>query len=276
MIVGDGWLACRDYFFLAEFFRGVVFALLVAVVAGLGCMELLGMGKGKGMRPGGVVLVMLVGAVTTEQFWSYWFEGYQVQFLATVLMAGLLLGGLWQGKRYGARDTFVNLGMICLGVIYLGLGSWFLVQLRLLGSGGETVWGQIGPLVMAVACIKSADIGAYFTGRFLGRHKWVPSISPGKTWEGFGGGVLLAVIVASLFGSISGIMCIRAAILFGVIMAVTGQLGDLLESMLKRDALSKDSGRLVPEFGGVLDMLDSPLVAGPFAYWFFVYLNLNH
>jgi len=71
-------------------------------------------------------------------------------------------------------------------------------------------------------------------------------------------------------------MCIRAAILFGVIMAVTGQLGDLLESMLKRDALSKDSGRLVPEFGGVLDMLDSPLVAGPFAYWFFVYLNLNH
>jgi phosphatidate cytidylyltransferase len=117
-----------------------------------------------------------------------------------------------------------------------------------------------------LTCVKFCDIGAYFTGRFLGRHLWVPSISPKKTWEGFFGGIVIAVIAASLFAQFSAIMGIGRAVVFGVVAAVTGQLGDLLESMLKRDAGSKDSASLIPEFGGVLDLLDSVLVAAPFAY----------
>jgi phosphatidate cytidylyltransferase len=78
--------------------------------------------------------------------------------------------------------------------------------------------------------------------------------------------VVLAVIVASLFAEFSDIIGYGRAAVFGLAVAVTGQLGDLLESMLKRDAGSKDSGALVPEFGGMLDLLDSPLLAGPVAY----------
>ncbi len=80
------------------------------------------------------------------------------------------------------------------------------------------------------------------------------------------GGIALATIVASLFAYFSAIMGIGRAVVFGVVVAVTGQLGDLLESMLKRDAGSKDSAALIPEFGGALDLLDSVLGAAPFAY----------
>ena len=100
-------------------------------------------------------------------------------------------------------------------------------------------------------------------GRLLGGK---PLFGPGKTWEGFIGGIILSMIVASLFAMFSGIMEIGIALLFGLMVAVVGQLGDLLESMLKRDANSKESARLIPEFGGVLDLLDSVVVAAPFAY----------
>ncbi|MBN1764650.1 MAG: phosphatidate cytidylyltransferase, partial [Sedimentisphaerales bacterium] len=118
--------------------------------------------------------------------------------------------------------------------------------------------------------VKCSDIGAYFTGRFIGRHKLAPGISPGKTWEGFCGGIILAVIIASLFSNFSGIMNIGRSIVFGITIAIIGQLGDLLESMYKRDAGSKDSDNLVPEFGGMLDLVDSPLIAAPVAYLMFI------
>ncbi|MCK4628471.1 MAG: phosphatidate cytidylyltransferase, partial [Sedimentisphaerales bacterium] len=159
----------------------------------------------------------------------------------------------------------------CLSIIYLGVGGWFLMAIRLIGRSEPGTWGQIGPLVMFLACVKSCDIGAYFTGRFLGRHKMIPSISPGKTWEGLIGGVVLAVIAASLFACFVGIIGYGKSAVFGVAVAVSGQLGDLLESMLKRDAGSKDSASLVPEFGGVLDLLDSPLAAAPIAYMIFIW-----
>jgi len=140
------------------------------------------------------------------------------------------------------------------------------MQIRLLGKNADSAWGQIQYVVLFLAVVKSTDIGAYFTGRFLGRHKWVPSISPKKTWEGLIGGILTAMFVSFLFSVLSGIISVAVALILGWVAALSGQLGDLLESLMKRDTASKDSGALVPEFGGVLDMIDSVVVAAPFGY----------
>ena len=107
-------------------------------------------------------------------------------------------------------------------------------------------------------------------GRLFGKHKIAPKISPGKTWEGLGGAVLFAVIVSVVFVKYSGIMPWPFAVLFGGMFGVFGQLGDLVESMIKRDAQQKDSSNSVPGFGGVLDIIDSPLATAPIAYAFFL------
>ena len=118
--------------------------------------------------------------------------------------------------------------------------------------------------------MKSTDIGAYFGGRALGRHKMIPWLSPGTTWEGLFFGVLTAGGVAAAMGhSLPGhgmAMAPWQGFVFGAIIGAIGQVGDLLESLMKRDAEVKDSGRLIPGFGGVLDVIDSPLFAAPFAY----------
>ncbi|HIJ53271.1 MAG TPA: phosphatidate cytidylyltransferase [Planctomycetes bacterium] len=146
--------------------------------------------------------------------------------------------------------------------MYIGLFSGFVLAIRI----DFGLW----PLLMFVSVIKFADIGAYAIGSSFGKHKFSPKISPGKTWEGMAGGAAAATIVAVLFAAGCDIMTLWSALLFGFCFAFVGQGGDLVESMLKRDAEQKDSANNVPGFGGILDIVDSPLVAAPFAYLFFM------
>ena len=272
VLIGEGYLACHDYYVLSDWSDGLGLALLAGLLAAGGCAEFVRLAGVKGARPSQVVMIAVIMVLVTQPFWAGRCPGGcrpdsipMGMSLAGVLLAGLFAAAVVQGRQ-GTDGTLVNLGVCCLGIIYLGLGGWFIVAIRRLGAGEVTIWGQIGGLVTFLACVKSADIGAYFTGRFFGRHKWVRSISPAKTWEGFFGGVGLAIIVASLISGISGTMSLGMAVVFGLVVGIAGQLGDLLESMLKRDAGDKDSGQLVPQFGGILDLLDSVLVAAPLAY----------
>ncbi|MBU3729854.1 MAG: hypothetical protein FGM37_11510 [Phycisphaerales bacterium] len=102
----------------------------------------------------------------------------------------------------------------------------------------------------------------------MGRHKLIPWLSPGKTWEGFLGGMALAVAVGAGVGTWGGLPAIdlRTGIALGAVMGVVGPFGDLLESALKRGAGMKDSGRIIPGMGGLFDVLDSLLLAGPVAW----------
>ncbi|MHC4589988.1 MAG: phosphatidate cytidylyltransferase, partial [Planctomycetota bacterium] len=108
----------------------------------------------------------------------------------------------------------------------------------------HSAWIVVGVVVATKAC----DTGAYFTGRAVGRHKLIPWLSPGKTWEGLIGGVALATAV-------------------GLALAAASRLGDLAVSLFKRGAGMKDSSTMLPGLGGVLDVLDSPLMVAPVAYW---------
>lgn len=124
--------------------------------------------------------------------------------------------------------------------------------------------------VGAILVVKVSDIGAYFGGRLLGRHKLIPWLSPGKTWEGAIIGVVASAAAALALSIVGegrlGVPSPGRAAAAGAVLAVAGLFGDLSESLLKRDAGSKDSGRILPGMGGIYDVLDSLLFAGPLAW----------
>lgn len=252
--------------------RGFGFAVLVVLLVGRGAIEIRRLIQARQLH---VDLRLIVPAIFAMVLQPYWFmsrSGTRHEGLIAVvviLSVSLFLAAFIQAQKFGTDKTMANLGANCFSLIYLGLNGWFLVAIRLLGARAEDFWGQMGAIIMFIAVVKAADIGAYFTGILIGRRKWVPSISPAKTWEGLIGGIALAVITASIFANYSGIMYNLKAVFFGVAVGLSGQFGDLIESMLKRDAGSKDSASLIPEFGGVLDVLDSPLLAAPIAYMLF-------
>jgi len=130
-------------------------------------------------------------------------------------------------------------------------------------------------LLYFILVTKFSDTGAYSVGSLIGRHKMIPRISPGKTWEGFAGAVLFSTAASLVFvhffgGRMAGMNFLHATIL-GIILSVTAVIGDLIESLFKREAGVKDSGSLFPGIGGILDLLDSLLFNAPI-----MYLYLRH
>jgi phosphatidate cytidylyltransferase len=122
---------------------------------------------------------------------------------------------------------------------------------------------------------KSSDTGAYVVGSLIGKHKMIPRISPGKTWEGFGGAVAVSTLASLVFvhflgHRLSGMNSLHAVVL-GVLLSMTAVVGDLIESLFKREAGLKDSGSFFPGIGGILDLLDSLLFNAPI-----MYLYLRH
>ncbi|MGH7993869.1 MAG: phosphatidate cytidylyltransferase, partial [Limisphaerales bacterium] len=130
-------------------------------------------------------------------------------------------------------------------------------------------------LLYFVLLTKFSDMGAYAVGSLIGKHKMIPRISPGKTWEGFGGAILFSmaasVVFAHYFGAKMIGMNLLHAIILGIILSMAAVIGDLIESLFKREAGVKDSGRLIPGIGGILDLLDSLLFNAPI-----MYLYLRH
>jgi phosphatidate cytidylyltransferase len=186
----------------------------------------------------------------------------------------MLLAALRRAMHKQSQQAIAHMAGTVLATMYLGGLGWFLIALRVKQSsrlGG--FHGTTMIILMILLVVKSTDIGAFFGGRALGRHKLIPWLSPGKTWEGLFFGVLTAAIVGLVCAPWIGYpdynLLWWKGLIFGALIGFVGQLGDLLESLMKRDAQVKDSGHLIPGFGGVLDVIDSPLLAAPFAYLLF-------
>jgi phosphatidate cytidylyltransferase len=171
----------------------------------------------------------------------------------------------------GPDRIVVRIALNAFVLIYLGVLPSFLAQLRFLGGERSTV-----ALALAVFVPKCNDIGAYFTGKFLtgrilGRTLMTPLLSPKKTWQGFIGGMVASVAVALAIQAFFPVIPFGwiGAIGFGLTVGLAGVIGDLAESLIKRDLQTKDASHSVPGFGGVLDVIDSLLFAAPVAYvWF--------
>lgn len=183
-------------------------------------------------------------------------------FSISVVICGVLLLEVLTPKRSWERvcHTFTGIFMI----------PWALVHLITLRD--IPVHGEYLTLFMIVT-VWVSDTGAYFSGRFFGRHKLNPEVSPKKTWEGAVGGTLLAVGAAALMRHLflSATLTLSQAIWLGLLVAVVGQVSDLAESVLKRSAGVKDSSNLLPGHGGFLDRFDSYLLLVPLFYYVVLY-----
>ena len=266
--------------------RPGAFLLPVALMLGWAMVvELLEMFNQRGRQPlawalyCGVLLAVFAAGIPI--LWPNGIMGNTVAglgWLAIGLAAGLLVAFIGELQRYDGRwHTTINLGLSALTILYVGGLTGFVVQLRLLNVGPGSD-GRVGMLALLslIVTVKMSDVGQYAVGRLFGRRKLAPLVSPGKTWEGALGGVLFAVIGAwivfrwgasALLGTTVAVDPV-AVISFALAVAIAGIVGDLAESMIKRDAGVKDSSTWLPGFGGVLDLLDSVLVAAPVAYVF--------
>jgi phosphatidate cytidylyltransferase len=242
--------------------QGTIFCLLIAMLAIPAQLELSKLAAVKNLQiftPVTIISSILFATrVYLQQFIEIQPDTYLIFLSAFVLFALLL----YQYIFNNITGVLANCGTSYFSILYLGLLSSFCVSIRIEFG----LW----PLLMFVFVVKFADIGAYTIGNICGKHKFSPKISPGKTWEGMAGAVAFAIIVAMGFALSCDIMSWWFAIIFGLCLAFIGQIGDLVESMIKRDAEQKDSANKVPGFGGILDIIDSPLVAAPFGYLFFI------
>jgi phosphatidate cytidylyltransferase len=211
---------------------------------------------------------LIVHAFLT-QFPPFWpIAASTFAFIIVFIMLAAALQRAWHKQT---QEAITAMAGTVLATLYLGGLGWFLMAIRVKHSqqhGGfhGTTW----VILTILLCVKFTDIGAYFGGRKFGKHKLIPWLSPGKTWEG----LFFGMLTAGLVGALCSVYLPREpakwqGFLFGAIIGGIGQLGDLLESLMKRDAEVKDSGSLVPGFGGILDIIDSPLLAAPFAYLIF-------
>lgn len=269
--------------------RGPLLLALVAVAAVLAAHEFYSIVRRAGYQPwysAGLALAILFAlrAYLGGDLFSgvaYSGPGVAAEVMAVTLVLLLALGRLgiaWarSGQVVGREATvssgrspylaWADLGLTLGGALYTGglLGyAPLLASIEETPTRGDGVAWMLAVLLCTAAC----DTGAYLVGSMVGRHKMIPHISPGKTWEGLGGAVLGAVVAAL---ALSGILKIVwwEAILLGFLICVAAVSGDLCESLLKRAAGVKDSGNVIPGHGGVLDRIDSILFVLLAVYWF--------
>jgi phosphatidate cytidylyltransferase len=295
------------------FHGGLLFFLFVSAVSVLALREFFGLAALKGASPqrttGFVAAITLNAAFFHEQIQSFivplFFERgiaisvlTKLQLLLTLLLLFLviiLLAELFRDKG----SLFLNAGYTILGVLYIGLFLGTLTGLRELfgnefpywlvrrhldvGSGfsDESIhamtyeWGGLS-VVSIFASIWMCDTAAYFGGLSMGRHKLFVRVSPNKTWEGAVWGFIAAVatmIIAQKL--ILPYLRLHQAIIIGMIIGVFGQIGDLVESLFKRDAGVKDSSSIIPGHGGVLDRFDSLIFVSPILYLYIDFVVLS-
>lgn len=240
----------------------VAFLAFVGVLLVLALLELDIAFRSRGRRPGtpvaiGAGLVMLFGA---------YLNGASGQTLGLAL---LLFGAVaWALLDRGEASVGANLGATVLITVWVPFLASFM---GLLLRRPDGVW----LLIAVVALSVGSDIGAYFVGSRFGRRRMAPSVSPAKSWEGFAGGLVAALVIGLALGAplVPGLGLVEAGLL-AVVVVLASTLGDLTESLVKRDLGVKDLGRMLPGHGGIMDRVDAVIFALPAAHLMLLALGL--
>lgn len=242
------------------FFPNWVFSILVSVLIGFSLKDFYGLVAKKGIfvyRAFGITIGMLVPIITHLQMGG---DGYFAAEPFFIVIACLFTFVLQMTRRDGSQ-AIASIAATLFGLFYI---AWFLsfsIKLKFLPDGSLLV-------VFLVVVTKLGDIGAYLVGRAIGRHSLIPRISPKKTVEGTIGGLLFSLAGALASRSYLPLFSFQHLIVLGSLLGVIGQVGDLAESLLKRDCGAKDSGSNLSGFGGFLDLLDSLLFTTPIFYFY--------
>jgi len=195
---------------------------------------------------------------------------FHVPGLWLATLAGILVISIWRlvelvrpSHRGSARDVLADLGAGLFVQLYVTFLAGFYVVLA--GEDGGQWWVLAGLIIVVVA-----DIGAYAAGLSFGRHKLAPKISPGKTWEGFAGAALVSMVAGTLLAWLMLGQPWWEGTIMGLVLMLVGTMGDLIESLIKRELGIKDISGWLPGHGGFLDRLDSILPSAAVAYAFFL------
>ena len=190
--------------------------------------------------------------------------------LPLVITTAMLISLVWLLRRPLKETTFHNWAWIIVGALYVGWMLSYWLTLRGLEDGRNWVY-------LAMLTTFANDTGAYFIGRAMGKHKLAPSISVGKTWEGAIGGLICAILGAMLIATVLNFISpftfkYWQIVLLGFVVGLFAQLGDLVESLLKRNMGVKESGNLLPGHGGILDRFDSLIFVGAVVYYYVIWM----
>ncbi|MFN2492150.1 MAG: phosphatidate cytidylyltransferase [Pyrinomonadaceae bacterium] len=246
-----------------------LFILLVAAAMILGLYEFYFLARRKDLKPdaaagyvGGAALFTIFYLATPGAGQSQ-LDVQTILIILLLLTAGTLVAATVRGAPFD--KIIASTGATILGVLYIVLLGSHLVAVRT----GFRQQLSAHLLSFFFLVLMGSDTGAYYAGRALGKHKLAPAISPGKTWEGTAGGLLAGLALAAtahfwFFRELP----LKWALSLAAVMIVLGILGDLTESALKRSANTKDTARILPGHGGVLDRLDSLLFNAPLIYYF--------
>jgi phosphatidate cytidylyltransferase len=247
---------------------GVPYTLLIALAMALAAWEYARLFRLGGLQPAAVLVIGGTILLVAGRAWN----GFEsAPWIISLLILASMTYHLVAYER-GRDQSATDLGVTVTGMLYIGWIGAYLVSLRALPDG---MWW----VLLALPAVWFADSGAYFIGSRWGRHKMSPRLSPKKSWEGYFGGILFGVLGGALLGYIyptwlgagPAITPLRG-LLLGLVMSIFPTLGDLGESMIKRQVGVKDSGNLLPGHGGAFDRIDSWLWAGVIGYYIILWL----
>lgn len=239
----------------------------LSILAALELIELLNQSIAK---PYGKLMTACAAACLSANGFSgpLGLDGYTAFSPLAIVFGFCILAILITGVRDfdEVHPVMPRLAATVFGVSYIGILGSFLTQLRFFH--GPT--NGIIALALVIGVTKGTDTGAYTFGKLFGRHLMTPKLSPKKTWEGAAGGLLFAMLMAQIITTLefaflgqSTLDSIPIRLLFALTVSIAGQIGDLAESLIKREAHLKDASKVIPGFGGVLDLIDSLLLAAP-------------
>ncbi len=199
--------------------------------------------------------------------------------LSLVITATMLISLVWLLRSPSREKAFHNWAWTIVGALYVGWMLSYWLSLRGLENSPE--YGR-NWVYLAMLTTFANDTGAFFIGRATGRHKLAPAISPSKTWEGAIGGLTCAILGAIVIATVLNLISLKLGspfvfkywqiVLLGFLVSLFAQLGDLVESLLKRNTGAKESGNLLPGHGGILDRFDSLIFVGAVAYYYVIWV----
>ena len=240
-----------------------VFGLVAASFIGVGLHEFFSMVERKGIslyRWLGLIIGLVIPLSIHAGFEPT--KGWELVLMICAVLALFVL----QLTRQDSSQTIVGIGTVLFGIFYVSWCFSFIIKLRTLDVPHVDGRWLAAFLILVT---KMGDIGAYVIGSALGRHQMIARISPSKTWEGSLGGLACSVGTAvALARWLPKAMTLGHVVALGFVLGIAGMLGDLSESMVKRDCQVKDSGRAFPGIGGVLDLIDSLLFTAPITYFY--------
>jgi phosphatidate cytidylyltransferase len=249
-------LALAGIFFTCLFWRPAAFFVLAAAAILLAQYEFYAALTRRGYRPA-TALGVAGGAVVLAG--AYWRGPQALSFGLVLTLIGSFLWYLVDANR---DNVVTNIAVTVLGVAYAPMLGAHAILIRSLPQGIELEIAFIGAAAFY-------DIGAYASGSFFGKHKIAPAVSPSKTWEGAIGATIFVFGMSLLIGPHLGPLDVGTSALVALAASLLAPIGDLAESMLKRDLDTKDMGTLLPGHGGALDRIDALLFVAPAAYWVF-------